>query len=111
MVLLISVHFVHDSGQKLLNGHGVPVDEARAMKWFRLELVAVKRVLQYLIFREASLSIEKYNQNYNLQYSFYAKYKTVFAIICIATGVNSFKRVIMHLTSCIMFDLVVYIIS
>ena len=46
MVLLISVHFVHDSGQKLLNGHGVPVDEARAMIWFRLELVTVKRVLQ-----------------------------------------------------------------
>ena len=28
---------VHDLGQKLLHGHGVSVDEARAMEWFRLE--------------------------------------------------------------------------
>ena len=44
--MVLSVHLVHDSGQKLLHGHGVSVDEVRAMEWFRLESVTVKRVLQ-----------------------------------------------------------------
>ena len=49
--------------------------------WYKLKVNINCFHIESIFFREASLSIEKYNQNYNLQYSFYAKYKTVFAIL------------------------------